>query len=91
MPITKSAKKALRQSETRRKLNEKRKHVYRTAVKGLRKLLVQKKFDEAKAALPKVFKALDKTAKTGVLKKNAADRLKSRLAQAINRSTKVSS
>lgn len=91
MPITKSAKKALRQSESRRKQNEKRKHAYRTAVKNLRKMLAQKKFDEAKSALPKVFQVLDKTAKTGVLKKNAADRLKSRLSQAINKSTKVSS
>ena len=33
----------------------------------------------AKALLPKVFAALDKAAKTNVIKKGKADRLKSRL------------
>ena len=79
MPITKSAKKALRQNITRRAKNLKRSKAMKDAVKMYRKLVSQKKFDEAKAMLPKVYQVLDKTAKVGVIKKNAASRLKSRL------------
>ncbi len=91
MPITSSAKKALRQNVTRRKRNEARKETYKKAVKEYRKLVGAKKFDEAAKAFPVVFKALDKAAKTKVIEKNKASRLKSRLAQLTNRSTKASS
>ena len=40
---------------------------------------------------PLVFKALDKAAKSKVIEKNKASRLKSRLSQLINKSTKASS
>ncbi len=91
MPITSSAKKALRQNVTRRKQNEARKEAYKKAVKEYRKLITAKKFDDAKKSFPAVFKALDKAAKTKVIEKNKASRLKSRLAQLTNRSTKASS
>ncbi len=91
MPITSSAKKALRQNTTRRKRNEARKETYKKAVKEYRKLIVAKKFDDAAKAFPAVFKALDKAAKTKVIEKNKASRLKSRLAQLTSRSTKASS
>ena len=77
MPITKSAKKALRQSKKRRVGNIKQANAYRTAVKNFKKLAAEGKKDEAKKYLPKVYKALDKAAKTGVIKKNKASRLKS--------------
>ena len=77
MPIIKSAKKALRQSKKRRAGNIKKANAYRTAVKSFRKLVATGKKDEAKKYLPKVYKALDKAAKTGVIKKNKASRLKS--------------
>ena len=79
MPITASAKKANRQNTRRRDVNRKRKSAMKSAVKKFRKLVLAKKLDEAAAELPKVYKILDKTAKTGVLKKNTASRLKSRL------------
>lgn len=79
MPITQSAKKALRQSVRRRTQNTLRKDAYKKEVKNFRKLIIAKKTDEASALLPKVFKALDKAAKTNVIKKGKADRLKSRL------------
>jgi small subunit ribosomal protein S20 len=91
MPITSSAKKALRQAKTRRTRNIVRKDAYKKAVTGVRKLVVAKKFEEAAKALPAVMKALDKAAKTRVIEKNKASRLKSRLAQLISRSTKASS
>lgn len=42
-------------------------------------LLETKKIKEAEALVPKAYKTLDKAAKTGVIKKNAASRKKSRL------------
>jgi len=80
MPITQSAKKALRQSVRRRAQNLARKDAYKKVVKEYRKLVASKKLDEAKAKLPAVYKALDKAAKTNAIKKNKASRLKSRLA-----------
>ncbi len=91
MPITSSAKKALRQNVTRRARNEAKKETYKKAVKEYRKLVVAKKFEEAAKAFPAVFKALDKAAKTKVIEKNKASRLKSRLTQLTSRSTKASS
>jgi small subunit ribosomal protein S20 len=79
MPITASAKKALRQNIRRRAKNRSRKDALRAAVKKFRKLAAAKKLAEAAAELPKVYQALDKTAKAGVIKKNTASRLKSRL------------
>jgi small subunit ribosomal protein S20 len=91
MPITQSAKKALRQNVRRRLQNLRRKEAYKKAVKDFRKLVVAKKIDEAKNYLTKVYQALDKAAKTNVIKKNKASRLKSRLSHLIARSTKTSS
>lgn len=91
MPITKSAAKALRQNLARRRRNLKKKEAYKSAIKRLRTLVAAQKTAEVKAELPKAFKALDKAAKTNVITKNKASRLKSRLAQLIARSTKTSS
>ncbi|MBI2888744.1 MAG: 30S ribosomal protein S20 [Candidatus Liptonbacteria bacterium] len=84
MPITSSAKKALRQSARRKVQNIIRKDAYKDAVKTYRKLIADKKIEEAKVALAKAFQTLDKTAKTGVIKSNKADRLKSRLSIKLN-------
>ncbi len=85
MPITSSAKKALRQNLRRRTRNLAHKDSVKTAVKTLKKLVAEKKGDEAKAQLQRVYKALDKTAKVGLIKKNKASRLKSRLARLVNK------
>ncbi|HEY4526102.1 MAG TPA: 30S ribosomal protein S20 [Candidatus Paceibacterota bacterium] len=84
MPITKSAKKALRQNITRRTRNIKYKKSMKDTVKLYRKFLAQKKTEEARKMLPKVFQVLDKTVKAGVIKKNTANRLKSRLSQKVS-------
>ncbi len=78
MPITKSAKKALRQNKTRRARNVRKITAYKSAVKDFRKLVAGGKKDEAKKLLPKVYQALDKAAKSGVIKDNKASRLKSK-------------
>lgn len=85
MPKTKSAQKALRQSIVRRKRNIKRKAAIKNEVKNFKKLIAEKKFDEAKASLPKVMKTVDKIAKTGLIKKGKADRIKSRLSKKIQK------
>ena len=83
MPITKSAKKALRQSKTRRIGNLSRINAYKNAVKQFRKLVAGGQLDQAKAMLPKVYQTLDKAAKSGVIKANKASRLKSHTILAI--------
>ncbi len=51
---------------------------YKAMVKDFRKLVTTGKKDEAKKMLPKVYQTLDKAAKSGVIKKNKASRLKSK-------------
>ena len=80
MPITRSAKKAMRQSLRRRARNLRRKENYKTALKELAKLASTGNKKEAEKLLPKVYKALDKAAKTNVIAKNKAARLKSKAA-----------
>lgn len=91
MPITSSAKKALRQNRTRRMKNLIKKEGYKKMVTGYKKLIAGKKIEEAQKMLPAVFKALDKAAKAKIIEKNKANRLKSRLAQLSARSNKTSS
>jgi small subunit ribosomal protein S20 len=81
MPITASAKKALRQAKTRRVRNIKKKASYKEAVKTYRVLAAGKKWEDAAAKLSAVYQALDKAAKSNVIAKNKARRLKSRLSK----------
>lgn len=83
MPITKSAKKALRQSVKRREKNLKRKEAYKRLLKEARKFTAAGKKAEAEKLLPQLYKALDKAVKTNVIKKNKASRLKSRLSKSL--------
>lgn len=85
MPITKSAKKALRQSVRRRKGNIRKKEKFKNLLKEARRLVSQKKIEDAKKLLPQIYKSLDKAAKTGVIKKNTAARKKSRITILINK------
>ena len=85
MPITKSAKKAIRQSSRKRLENLKRDKVLKALVKKEKFLISQKKKEEAKKLLPDVYKAIDKAAKTNVIKKEAADRKKSRIIKSLNK------
>ena len=88
MPITKSAKKALRQNKTRRERNLRRLNVLRDTVKKIKKLIVENKKEEAIKLLPLAYQALDKAAKTGVIKDNTSARRKSRLMKLINKDHK---
>lgn len=83
MPITKSAQKALRQSKTRRARNIKRKDNIKKVTKQIKKLLTENKKGDALKLLPNAYKAIDKAAKRGVIKKNTAARKKSRLIKSL--------
>ena len=85
MAITKSAKKAIRQSEARRVRNLVYKDKIKKLVKQARVLVLEKKNEEAKKILPNIYAALDKAAKVGIIKKNNADRRKSRLTKLIDK------
>ena len=86
MPITKSAKKALRQNKTRRQRNLVRLNAMRESIKKVRKFALENKKDEALKFLPLAYKAIDKACKTGIIKKNNAANKKSGLAKLINKS-----
>jgi len=86
MPITKSAKKALRQNLKRRVRNFQKKRKLKNLIKEVGNLVSQKKIEEARKLLPQVYKLLDKAAKTGLIKKNTASRKKSRITRALVKS-----
>lgn len=79
MPITKSAIKALRQAKKRNIQNRKIKEKNKTLLKEFERLIAEKNKDEANKLLPRIYQSLDRAAKIGILKKNAARRKKSRL------------
>ena len=81
MPIIKSAKKALRVSFRKKSVNDRRKSALKNAIKKIEKLVKADKKVEAIKVLSLAYKAIDKAAKKGVIKKNNASRKKSRLAR----------
>lgn len=83
MAITKSAKKAIRQNKRRKAHNLVYKNKLKETLKQARELVASKKIKEAQEILSKVYQALDKTAKVGIIKKGEADRKKSRIAKLI--------
>ena len=85
MAITRSAKKALRASARKRVFNLRRQSTMKDSVKDFKTLIAKGKVEEAAALLSKAFQALDKAAKTGVIKKQNADRKKSRLSKMLKK------
>lgn len=77
MPILKSAIKKMRKDKMRTKRNFKRKSNLKRIIKDAREKHTPK-------ALKLAFSALDKAAKTNLIHKNKADRLKSRLSRSSN-------
>lgn len=78
MPITKSAKKALRSAHRKRRFNIVRKNKATRAVKAFKKSPTPESFRA-------VQKALDKAVKGKTLKKNTASRKKSRLSKLLKK------
>lgn len=89
MAITKSAKKAHRASLKKHVYNVRRKRALITTTKAVKKLVTSGETKEALTSLPAAFKAIDKAAKLGVIKKNTASRKKARLVASIRRAEKA--
>lgn len=84
MPNLKSAQKALRKSKKRTIRNKAVKNKIKLLTKRTRKNAQAKQIDQAQDYLHQAQKALDKAAKVGIIKKNTANRTKSRLAKIVN-------
>jgi small subunit ribosomal protein S20 len=76
MPIIKSAKKKLKQDIVRQRLNKAKKERLKKAIKSFMAKPAPEKFSNLQSII-------DKIAKSGLIKKNKAARLKSRLTKII--------
>ncbi|MDP2930403.1 MAG: 30S ribosomal protein S20, partial [bacterium] len=88
MPITNSAKKALRQSQRRRKHNLVYKNKIKELEKSIKRFLASKDAAKAGEILSQLYKTLDKAAKENVIKKNTASRKKSRICRMVSKMAK---
>ena len=78
MPVTKSAKKALRQSRKRALINRRIKEAAKRTIRAFKK-------NPTLENLRKVYSVVDKAAKKNVFHKNKAARLKSRLSRLLKK------
>jgi small subunit ribosomal protein S20 len=79
MANTYSALKRVRQTERRTGFNRKNITRLRTQVRAMRRALASKDAKVATELLPKTFSVIDRSAKSGIIKKNTAARYKSKL------------
>lgn len=89
MPITSSAKKALRASKNKALYNARRKDAITDVVKKIKRLVKEKKVQEAEVLIATAYQAIDKGFKTKLIHKNTASRKKSRIAALIAKATAV--
>ncbi len=83
MPITSSAKKAIRVSARKKLVNDRRTRTMKDEVKKIEKAVKAGMKDEALKMMSVTFAAIDKAAKRGVIKKNTASRKKARMARLV--------
>ena len=74
-----SALKRVRQTERRTDVNRQNKARLRHQIRTLRRLLAAKDVPAAQKAFPRTFSLIDRSVKTGIIKKNTASRYKSKL------------
>lgn len=72
MPISKSAKKALRVATKKTEVNRRRKVALKNALKGV-----------STGTIAKAFSMIDKAAKWGIIEPNKASRMKSRISKEV--------
>ncbi|MSU44666.1 30S ribosomal protein S20 [Candidatus Nomurabacteria bacterium] len=82
MPITQSAKKAIRGSLRKKAFNDSRKRAMKEIIKKIEKISKTDKKEAAKM-LSSAFAIIDKAAQKNVIKKNNAARKKSRLSRLV--------
>jgi len=79
MANTYSALKRVRQTQRRTEFNRQAKTRLRHQVRAMRRAITAKDAKAAAELLPKTFSMIDKSAKSGAIKKNTAARYKSKL------------
>lgn len=77
MPLTKSAKKALRMDQSRTLVNRRIKNIMKLAVKAFR-------VNPASESLSKAYQAIDRAAKKNLIHKKKGGRLKSQLSKLVS-------
>lgn len=82
MPITKTAKRALRASKRKEKRNSQKKAILDNAIRSAKKKATSKN-------VAKAISLLDKAAKKNIIHKNKAARIKSRLAKLDSKKNKT--
>ena len=79
MVVTRSAKKEIRASATKRVFNLRRTRTIKTILKEIKKMKSDGDSEGARNKVPVFQKAVDKAVKTNLIKKNKGSRMKSRL------------
>jgi small subunit ribosomal protein S20 len=79
MANTYSALKRVRQTERRTEVNRKNKSRLRHQIRAMRRALTAKDAKAAAELLSPTFSVIDRSAKSGIIKKNTAARYKSKL------------
>ncbi|MCU1233711.1 MAG: ribosomal protein [Candidatus Solibacter sp.] len=79
MANTYSALKRVRQTERRTEVNRKNKTRLRHQIRAMRRAITAKDVKVASELLPQTFSVIDRSAKSGIIKKNTAARYKSKL------------
>ncbi len=85
MPVTKTTKRRPKQNERKRAANKKRTLAMRRLIKEANVLIAAKDTEAVEKMMPQIYKAIDKAAKKGVIKKNTAARKKSRIMKKIKK------
>ncbi len=85
MPVTKTTKRRPKQNERKRAINKKRTLAMRRLIKEANVLIAAKDTEAVEKMMPQIYKAIDKAAKKGVIKKNTAARKKSRMMKKIKK------
>ena len=89
LPRERTAYKEIRKAKKRHVENISTKTELKTLKKGFEKLITEKKFDEAKKALPLVTSKICRAVTRGIIKKNTASRQISRLARSLSKASKA--
>ena len=84
MPNTVSAKKRVRQTETRTMRNKNKRSAMRTAIRKVREAVEAGDKAQAQTLLVEAQKLIDKAAKANILHENNASNQKSRLTRTVN-------
>ncbi len=84
MPIIESAKKRVRSSERKEKVNRQWKDKVKNSIKDFENLIEENEVEKAREQLNETKSIIDKAVKNNILHKNNAARKKSRLTKMLN-------